>query len=98
MLTYVIVAIIGEAVQYHCNYCRKDISYGVRTRCAVCNDFDLCIECFSVGVELQGHMNDHDYKIIVRTQRGLSIELHVVLMTILTEFVRVGCHALPVFE
>lgn len=54
----------SEAVQYHCNYCRKDISQVVHIRCAVCSDFDLCVECFSVGVELSGHKNDHDYRII----------------------------------
>ncbi len=27
-------------------------------------DFDLCLECFSVGVEIKEHKNDHDYKIM----------------------------------
>ncbi len=31
---------------YHCNYCDKDISASVRIKCAVCADFDLCLECF----------------------------------------------------
>jgi len=54
----------GKYVQYHCDYCRKDISNVVRIRCAVCTDFDLCIECFSVGVELGDHKNDHDYRVM----------------------------------
>ena len=32
---------------YHCDYCHTDISQLPRIRCAVCPDFDLCLECFS---------------------------------------------------
>lgn len=53
-----------DAVQYHCDYCQKDISNCLRISCAVCPEFDLCVECFSVGVELKGHKNDHDFRII----------------------------------
>lgn len=53
-----------SSVQYHCDYCQKDISNVVRIRCAICKDFDLCLECFSVGVEIKEHKNDHDYKIM----------------------------------
>ena len=35
----------------------------VRIKCAVCLDYDLCPECFSVGVELGGHKNDHPYRV-----------------------------------
>eukprot|EP01122_Echinamoeba_exundans_P011271 TRINITY_DN4428_c0_g2_i1.p1 TRINITY_DN4428_c0_g2~~TRINITY_DN4428_c0_g2_i1.p1 ORF type:complete len:540 (+),score=120.83 TRINITY_DN4428_c0_g2_i1:102-1721(+) len=53
-----------DAVQYHCDYCQKDISNCLRISCAVCAEFDLCVECFSVGVELKGHKNEHDFRII----------------------------------
>ncbi|PRP86430.1 hypothetical protein PROFUN_05349 [Planoprotostelium fungivorum] len=53
-----------KQVRYHCNYCGKDISNVVRVKCAVCPDFDLCVQCFSVGVELTGHKNNHDYHIM----------------------------------
>jgi hypothetical protein len=49
---------------YHCNYCQRDISDNIRIKCAVCADFDLCVECFSVGVEINGHSNDHSYKVM----------------------------------
>ena len=49
---------------YHCNYCQKDISHVVRVKCAVCADFDLCLECFSAGVELLPHRNDHAYRLV----------------------------------
>jgi transcriptional adapter 2-alpha len=39
------------------------LSNVVRIKCAVCLDYDLCPECFSVGVELGGHKNDHPYRV-----------------------------------
>jgi len=30
-----------------CDYCRNDISQVPRVRCAICPDFDLCLECFA---------------------------------------------------
>lgn len=57
--------------QYHCNHCKKDVSGQVRIRCAVCSDFDLCIDCFRVGIEVRGcagnaapHLNMHNYRVI----------------------------------
>ncbi|GFR44583.1 hypothetical protein Agub_g5858 [Astrephomene gubernaculifera] len=49
---------------YHCNYCQKDISHVPRIKCAECKDFDLCLECFSVGVEIKPHKNTHDYQVV----------------------------------
>ncbi|GAM16866.1 hypothetical protein SAMD00019534_000410 [Acytostelium subglobosum LB1] len=51
-------------IPYHCNYCQKDISQVTRIKCSICDDFDLCLECFSVGVELPPHRNDHDYHVV----------------------------------
>ncbi|GAB2274998.1 hypothetical protein Dimus_009766 [Dionaea muscipula] len=49
---------------YHCNYCNKDISGKIRIKCVVCPDFDLCIECFSVGVEITPHKCNHPYRVM----------------------------------
>ncbi|XP_050381355.1 transcriptional adapter ADA2-like isoform X2 [Argentina anserina] len=49
---------------YHCNYCQKDISGKVRIKCGVCPDFDLCIECFSVGAEVTPHKCNHPYRVM----------------------------------
>ncbi|XP_027932094.1 transcriptional adapter ADA2a-like isoform X3 [Vigna unguiculata] len=49
---------------YHCNYCNKDISGRIRIKCAVCQDFDLCIECFSVGAEVTPHKSNHPYRVM----------------------------------
>ncbi|KAL6140284.1 hypothetical protein ACLB2K_058584 [Fragaria x ananassa] len=49
---------------YHCNYCQKDISGKIRIKCGVCPDFDLCIECFSVGVEVTPHKCNHPYRVM----------------------------------
>ncbi|KAF2309933.1 hypothetical protein GH714_005673 [Hevea brasiliensis] len=54
----------GKAALYHCNYCNKDISGMVRIKCAVCPDFDLCIECFSVGAEVTPHKSSHPYRVM----------------------------------
>lgn len=54
----------SEPVQYHCDYCSKDISNTVRIRCAVCEEFEVCIECFIAGVELKGHHYSHNYRVI----------------------------------
>lgn len=32
---------------YECDYCHSDISQFPRIRCAVCPDFDLCLDCFA---------------------------------------------------
>ncbi|KAJ3222191.1 Transcriptional adapter ada2 [Clydaea vesicula] len=53
---------IGQ--KYHCDNCEKDITSLVRIRCAECVEFDLCVECFSSGVEIKEHKNDHKYKVM----------------------------------
>lgn len=58
----------GKKPLYHCNYCNKDISGKIRIKCVVCPDFDLCIECFSVGAEVKPHRSNHPYRVMVSTQ------------------------------
>ncbi|EFJ14661.1 hypothetical protein SELMODRAFT_96986, partial [Selaginella moellendorffii] len=54
----------AKRAAYHCNYCNKDVSGMIRIKCAKCADFDLCIECFSVGVEISTHKSNHPYRVI----------------------------------
>ncbi|CAH9072812.1 unnamed protein product [Cuscuta epithymum] len=54
----------GKKALYHCNYCNKDISGKIRIKCALCSDFDLCIECFSVGAEIHPHKSNHPYRVM----------------------------------
>ncbi|XP_054818686.1 transcriptional adapter ADA2a-like isoform X2 [Prosopis cineraria] len=54
----------GKVSLYHCNYCDKDISGKIRIKCAVCQDFDLCVECFSVGAEVTPHKSNHLYRVM----------------------------------
>lgn len=49
---------------YHCDYCSKDLSTSLRIKCAVCPDFDLCLECFSVGAQIAPHSSDHAYRVV----------------------------------
>ncbi|PON55049.1 Transcriptional adaptor [Trema orientale] len=53
-----------KAPLYHCNYCNKDISGKIRIKCVVCPDFDLCVECFSVGAEVTPHKSNHPYRVM----------------------------------
>lgn len=57
------VPVVGAIARYHCNYCQEDIG-GVRVKCAECQDFDLCVQCFSCGAEIGTHKNNHKYQII----------------------------------
>ncbi|KAG4945997.1 hypothetical protein JHK82_042049 [Glycine max] len=54
----------GKKALYHCNYCNKDITGKIRIKCAMCPDFDLCIECFSVGAEVTPHKSSHPYRVM----------------------------------
>jgi len=49
---------------YHCDSCATDLSDVVRIKCAVCEDFDLCVECFASGVELNDHKSEHAYRVM----------------------------------
>lgn len=50
--------------RFHCDYCNRDLSTAVRARCAVCPDYDSCLDCFSVGAALKPHSADHAYRLI----------------------------------
>lgn len=50
--------------KYHCDSCQLDITALVRIRCAECPDFDLCVDCFGNGVELNSHKNSHPYRVM----------------------------------
>jgi transcriptional adapter 2-alpha len=52
------------AARFHCDYCQRDISNVTRIKCSICSDFDLCLDCFSVGVELNEHKSNHDYQVV----------------------------------
>ncbi|KAL9254873.1 Transcriptional adapter ADA2b-like protein [Drosera capensis] len=54
----------GKRALYHCNYCNKDITGRIRIKCAVCPDFDLCVECFSVGAGATPHISNHPYRVM----------------------------------
>ncbi|GJQ15397.1 hypothetical protein GpartN1_g7188.t1 [Galdieria partita] len=47
-----------------CDYCGVDITRTLYFRCAECPNFDLCLSCFSVGVEIYPHRSYHPYRVI----------------------------------
>ena len=36
----------------------------MRIKCAECPDFDLCLDCFAVGVEITPHKSGHAYRVV----------------------------------
>ncbi|KAL1915166.1 uncharacterized protein VTP21DRAFT_7647 [Calcarisporiella thermophila] len=49
---------------FHCDSCGFNVTDTVRIRCAECQDFDLCVTCFSKGKEVGQHKNWHDYRVV----------------------------------
>lgn len=46
-----------------CNYCKRSILRAFHIICAECPDCLLCGDCFSAGVEMGKHKNNHKYKV-----------------------------------
>ncbi|XP_051133716.1 transcriptional adapter ADA2b-like isoform X2 [Andrographis paniculata] len=63
-----ILGVLGDSdeqrVLHHCNYCNKDLTGIIHIKCALCFDFDLCVECFSVGAEIHPHKSGHPYRVM----------------------------------
>ncbi|CCO29832.1 putative protein C6orf106 homolog [Rhizoctonia solani AG-1 IB] len=57
-----------------CDACDETI-VGVRHKCVVCHDFDLCDACYKVNAEPMDHKSEHDMLHLERPQR---IVTHVV--------------------
>ncbi|KAF2836156.1 transcriptional adaptor 2 [Patellaria atrata CBS 101060] len=54
-------------VKYVCDVCSADITSTVRIRCAnpICNEYDLCVPCFSHGKTSRDHdPRTHSYQVI----------------------------------
>ena len=71
----------AKAASFACSYCAKDLlASQMRLKCAVCPNVDLCVECFSVGVEINRHTNNHAYRgesrVPYATVRGRSALMH----------------------
>ncbi|GBC03752.1 hypothetical protein RclHR1_00530027 [Rhizophagus clarus] len=49
---------------FRCKTCHANIGNTVRINCAVCQDFDLCVTCFTSGEELDKHKSWHDYRVL----------------------------------
>nr|CAG4641657.1 EOG090X058A [Eurycercus lamellatus] len=50
-------------VKKKCGYCQDEI-LGIHIRCTVCVDYELCLQCFSLGCEIGPHKPTHGYKLI----------------------------------
>ncbi|CAG8458162.1 8626_t:CDS:2 [Funneliformis mosseae] len=49
---------------FRCKTCHANIGNTVRINCAICQDFDLCVTCFTSGEELEKHKSWHDYRVL----------------------------------
>lgn len=54
--------------KFHCDVCSADATRRVRIRCAVCEDYDLCVPCFAAGKTSASHEPWHDYMVIEQHQ------------------------------
>ncbi|KAJ2824651.1 Transcriptional adapter ada2 [Coemansia erecta] len=52
--------------KFHCDNCQANVTDGVRISCNECPEFDLCTTCFSRGIELGTHKNNHPYRVVTR--------------------------------
>ncbi|ANZ75873.1 BA75_02366T0 [Komagataella pastoris] len=50
--------------KFHCDVCSSDCTNRVRIRCAVCEEYDLCVPCFSQGSFSGAHKPYHAYRIV----------------------------------
>ncbi|KAJ2453588.1 Transcriptional adapter ada2 [Coemansia sp. RSA 2336] len=60
--------------KFHCDNCQANVTDGVRISCCHCPEFDLCTTCFSQGVELGSHANDHPYRVVTRNHFSIYAE------------------------
>jgi len=67
----------------HCNYCKRNVSDQVYIKSAVCEDVDICLECFSVGVEIKDpkrtdgkhlHRNSANYRVMERLDFPIIVD------------------------
>ncbi|VEU23922.1 DEKNAAC105197 [Brettanomyces naardenensis] len=54
--------------KFHCDVCSSDCTRRIRIRCAECNDYDLCVPCFSKGRATGKHKPWHAYRVIEQHQ------------------------------
>lgn len=49
---------------FHCDVCSSDCTNRVRITCAECEEYDLCVTCFSAGLSTGSHKPYHKYRVI----------------------------------
>ncbi len=53
----------GKKTLYFCRYCKRDITQTCRIKCAVCENVELCTDCFCAGANFENHENSHAYQV-----------------------------------
>ena len=60
---------------YECDYCSTDLTRAPRIRCAICPDFDLCLECFATEDHKRMAQYKRDEEVRKRTQAAAAASL-----------------------
>src|SRR6218665_531215 len=63
-----------------CDACLKSNFSGLRYKCLVCYDYDLCATCYSNGATSSRHTADHAMQCIL-TRADISMQSPVTLIT-----------------
>lgn len=53
----------GRKKQSFCYNCKREVTFQFRAKCTVCDDVELCCDCFSAGVKLYPHEPWHGYSV-----------------------------------
>ena len=57
----------SKTIEIKCVYCHTDIIHHLRIQCQDCSSssssFNLCLNCYSSGVEINSHKSNHSYRI-----------------------------------
>ncbi|GAX15967.1 transcriptional adapter 2-alpha [Fistulifera solaris] len=70
---------------YECDYCRTDISQLPRVRCAICPDFDLCLDCLVSPPNEASHDPTHGYRVCDSTRYPLFPTSRTLLSSVSTK-------------
>lgn len=70
---------------YECDYCRTDISQLPRVRCAICPDFDLCLDCLVFPPNEASHDPTHGYRVCDSTRYPLFPTSRTLLSSVSTK-------------
>ncbi len=58
------ISIGGRKNTRYCSYCNREVTFQLHIKCAECENFILCGDCFSIGAYLSPHKPWHPYQVV----------------------------------